>query len=158
MLIPHTLLTRVALIALVALAQPLRTVTLAEEEQAAAPAHHAPPVQTDSGVSAIRRAMAGLTSPEFEQRKRNRRLLQQRGYVLMLQEVIRHDGLSALFSYLRMRAQLDFHLPQNTLMVFVPILYTPPPGPHMPPVTGAPSPPMGFPLVEDRSFPTDPWK
>ena len=102
--------------------------------------------------------MAGLTSPEFEQRKRNRRLLQQRGYALILQEVIRHDGLSALFAYLRMRAQLDFHLPQNTLMVFVPIVYHPPSGPHMPPVTGAPSPPMGFPLLEDRSFPPDPWK
>ncbi len=155
MWIPRKVLTRIAV---VALAQIFWTATLAEEEKAAAPAHHQPSVQADSGVSAFRRAIAGLTTPEFEQRKRNRRMLQQRGYVLMLQDVIRHDGLGALFSYLRMRAQLDFHLPQNTLMVFVPVVQPPPSGPHMPPVTGAPSSPMGFPLVEDRTFPPDPWK
>lgn len=150
--------TALAGIAVLAFAQVFWTATFAEEEKAAVPVHHAVREDTGSSVSAFRRAMARLSSPEFEQRKRNRRLLQQRGYALLLQDVIRHDGLGALFSYLRMKAQLDFHLPQNTLMVFVPIVYTPPPGPHMPPVTGAPSSPMGFPLVEDRTFPPDPWK
>ena len=155
MVIPRTLVTRIAFLAL---AQVFWAATLAEGEKAAAPAHHAPLEHADSSVSAFHRANSGLTSPEFEQRKRNRRLLQQQGYVLMLQDVIQHDGLSALFSYLRMRAQLDFHLPQNTLLVFVPVVQPSPPGPHLPPVSGAPSPPVAFPLVEDRTFPPDPWK
>ncbi len=155
MLIARTPLARIALLAF---AQLFWTATFAEEEKAAVPAHHAVREDAGSSVPAFRRAIARLSSPEFEQRKRNRRLLQQRGYALMLQDVIRHDGLSALFSYLRMRAQLDFHLPQNTLMVFFPVVQPPAPGPHVPPVTGAPSPPMGFPLVEDRAFPPDPWK
>jgi hypothetical protein len=155
MLIGRTPLARIAVLAL---AQVFWTATSAEGEKAAVPAHHAAREDADPSVSAFHRAMSRLTTPEFEQRKRNRRTLQQHGYALMLQDVIQHDGLSALFSYLRMRAQLDFHLPQNTLMVFVPVVQPPPPGLHLPPVTGAPSSPMGFPLVEDRTFPHDPWK
>ena len=146
MLIPRTLLTRIVVVA------------LAQFFWAATPAHHPPREYADSSVSAFQRAIAGLTNPEFEQRKRTRRLLQQRGYVLMLQDVVQRDGLSALISYLKMRAQLDFHLPQNTLMVFVPVVQPPQPSQQFPPVTGAPSSPMGFPLVEDRTFPHDPWK
>jgi len=146
MVIPRTLLTRIAVLAF---AQVFWTAALAEGEKVG---------YADSNVAAFHRAIAGLTTPEFEQRKRTRRLLQQHAYVLMLQDMVRRDGLSALISYLKMRAQLDFHLPQNTLMLFVPVVQPPQPGRHLPPVTGAPSSPMGFPLVEDRSFPPDPWK
>jgi hypothetical protein len=155
MFIPRTLLTRIVVLAV---AQFVWTAALAEGEKTAAPARHPPPEYADSGVGAFHRAIAGLTTPEFEQRNRTRRLLQQQGYVMMLQDVIQHDGLGALISYLKMRAQLDFHLPQNTLMLFVPVVQPPQSSRHLPPVTGAPSSPMGFPLLEDRTFPPDPWK
>lgn len=157
MLIPRTLLTRIVVLAVV---QFLWTAALAETKEtgAAAPARYPPPEYGDSNVAAFHRATVGLTTPEFEQRKRTRRLLQQRGYVLMLRDVIQYDGVGALISYLTMRAQLDFHLPQNTLMLFVPVVQSPQSSRHLPPVTGAPSSPMGFPLVEDRTFPPDPWK
>jgi hypothetical protein len=112
----------------------------------------------DSLEQAVRTAMARMTTPELEQRRARRRLLQQEGYVSVLAEALRSDGLQALITYTRVSLQLEYSLPRNTLFVYVPVRQ--PPGRD---TTGTHfysyhSGPFAVPLYEDRSFPEDPWK
>ncbi len=114
--------------------------------------------QQDSLAAAVRSAIAGMTTPELEARKARRRLLQQHGYVSILSQTLRADGLLALIMYTRVSLQLEYSLPRNTLYVYVPVRQ-----PAVRDSTGRRfhtfrSGPIAVPLNEDRSFPEDPWK
>jgi hypothetical protein len=112
---------------------------------------------TDSAAAAYRAALARLSSPELEHRKAARLALQRKGYAAILHHSLQRDVWGALLSVLKMQAQLDFHLPVNTLVTTI---YVQSPG-----VRKDPSPlyqppssaPVQVPLLEDRRFPRDPW-
>ena len=113
---------------------------------------------TDSAAAAYRAAISRLTSPEFEHRKAQRLALQRRGYAAMLHRTLARDAWGAVITLLRMRAQLDFHLPANTLVATVPI-DQPETVARGPASLSAPTPTkyIQIPLIEDRRFPMDPW-
>ena len=78
------------------------------------------------------------------ERKSARQRLQRSSYAHVLNDVVRHDGIGALFSYLRMSIQLEFSLDHGFLFWIVP-----------------PNPELGVPGIafqEDLSFPSDPWQ
>jgi hypothetical protein len=113
----------------------------------------------DSLAAAVRAAMAQMTTPELEARKARRLTLQRQGYASILSQTLRHDGLWALLTYTRTSLQLEYSLPRNTLVVYVPV--------RQPTIRrdssafqplSARSGPMAVPLPEDRSFPEDPWR
>jgi hypothetical protein len=106
----------------------------------------------------VRRAIQSISTPELEARKARRRLMQQRGYADILHHVLRRDGLSALISSARLTSQLEYSLPRNTLMLYIPVRRPPVRDSTLPPFYSFSSGPMGVPLPEDRSFPEDPWK
>jgi hypothetical protein len=113
----------------------------------------------DSLAAAVRKAMAGMTTPALEERKARRRVLQQQSYASLLSNTLQQDGLWALITYTRMSLQLEYSLPRNTLVVYVPVRQ---PAQRdssaMMRTTGAPSGPVTVPLFEDRTFPEDPWR
>lgn len=113
---------------------------------------------TDSAAAAYRMAIARLTSPAFEQRKAQRLALQRRGYAAMLHRSLAHDAWGAVLALLTMRAQLDFHLPTNTLVTTIAI-DQPESVARGPASLTAPAPAkyIQIPLIEDRRFPPDPW-
>lgn len=88
-----------------------------------------------------------MTSPQLEQRKAERRLLQQRGYATALRSALEGDGILALLSMLRAHAQIAFHIPHTPLSVFYPIKRP----------TGWPPLYYEVALSDDWSFPDDPW-
>lgn len=111
----------------------------------------------DTSGQALSRALGSLTSPQIEQRKALRRSLQQQGYANTLYDLVRTDPLSTLLSYARVHAQIEWSVPHTVLFLYVPVLQPPPREHRLPGFTGAPSPPMGFPLSDDWTFPVDPW-
>ncbi|HSQ75728.1 MAG TPA: hypothetical protein VLT13_09245 [Bacteroidota bacterium] len=113
---------------------------------------------SDSDAAAFNAAMRRLTSDEFEQRKARRLELQRRGYAAILHDLLRRNGPGAFLAMVRTKAQLDIHLPQNTLMVTVPVLGPPPGDPRLQIFAPPSTPPMAFPLIEDRRFPENPWR
>jgi len=112
----------------------------------------------DSLRTVMKHELDRLSSPELEARKARRRWFQQRGYTHVLSEVVRHDGLGAVISYLRLVARLELALPQNRLFLYVPVQQPRRTRPGLPGFTGRPSGPMAVPLREDREFPVDPWQ
>ena len=113
---------------------------------------------SDSAAAAFRAAVRRLTSREFEQRNLRRRELQRRGYAAILHELLRRNGLGAFLTMVKTKAQLDLHLPQNTLTVTLPVHGPRSGDPRLQIFSPPVRPPMAFPLVEDRRFPEDPWK
>lgn len=113
---------------------------------------------TDSAAAAYRAAIARLTSPAFEQRKARRLELQRRGYAAMLHHTVARDAWGAVFALFKMEAQLDLHLPSNTLVATV-FMDQPAPPSRGPASLTPPAPAryVQYPLVEDRRFPLDPW-
>lgn len=101
-------------------------------------------------------ALRGLTSPELERRKAERRMFQQRHYAETLYELMLSDAPGALLAATRSRMQLKIRLPDRPLTVTIPITQ-PPPRPGAPASSAVPSPPMVFTLHEDLEFPADPW-
>ncbi len=84
----------------------------------------APPGQRevkDENLDSLSRSFQAMTrqftTPEFERRKKMLRLFQQRGYVEVLSDVVAEDGLSAALSLLKIRAQIEYHLPHDQLSV-----------------------------------------
>ncbi len=65
----------------------------------------------DSLAAAVRAAIAGMTTPELEERKARRRMLQQHGYASVLSQTLRSDGLWSLIMYTRLSLQLEYSLP-----------------------------------------------
>jgi hypothetical protein len=112
---------------------------------------------TDSLENEFRRAVAQITSEELQARNSRRRRLQKEGYAGVLAEVVSHDGVGALMAYARMRLQLEFSLPSDLLIAYYPISVTPSMQDSLPGLTTFGSRLYGIPLVEDRSFPPDPW-
>jgi len=113
----------------------------------------------DSLASAVRKAMAGMTTPALEERKARRRTLQQQGYASLLSNTLQQDGLWALITYTRVSLQLEYSLPRNTLFVYVPVRQPAERDTSAMMRTSAPrSGPVAVPLVEDRTFPEDPWR
>ena len=55
-----------------------------------------------------------------------------------------------------MALQLEFFLPRNTLMVYIPV--SAPERADSTAYVQRRSAPVGVPLVEDRSYPENPWK
>jgi hypothetical protein len=102
--------------------------------------------------------MGRLTSPEFEQRKATRLAFQRRGYAGILHEVLRRNALGAFLALIKSKAQLDVHLPSNTLVVTVPVNAPPRGDPRFQIFAPPSAPPWQFPLVENRTFPANPWK
>jgi hypothetical protein len=103
-------------------------------------------------------AASSLTSPALRERQVERRELQRRGYSNVLYDLARQDPLSALISYARVLLQVEWHIPHTTLYVYIPVSYPKSREANLPPVTGAPSPPMAIPLQDDWAFPEDPWR
>jgi len=113
---------------------------------------------SDSAAAAFHAAVRRLTSDEFEQRKARRLELQRRGYAAILHDLLRRNAVGAFLAMVRTKAQLDIHLPQNTLIVKVPVLGPPPGDPRLAIFAPPSTPPMSFPLIEDRRFPENPWR
>ena len=113
---------------------------------------------TDSAAAAYRAAISRLTSPEFEHRKAQRLTLQRRGYAAVLHRTLARDAWGAVIALLKTRAQLDFHLPANTLVTTV-YIDQPETALRGPASLALPAPRkyIQFPLIEDRRFPVDPW-
>lgn len=127
-------------------------VQAAEPDSTTTPARMA-----DSLQSAYLRELSTLSSPQLEQRKSRRRAIQQQGYAEVLYEVLAGDGLAALMSWLRMTLQLEYSIARYPLFVYIR-------GPEtrrdttlsgllLPASPGL----MRLPLIEDRSFPINPW-
>ena len=112
----------------------------------------------DSLRALMKHQLDRLSSPELEARKARRRWFQQRGYTHVLSEVVRHDGLGAVISYLRLVARLELALPDSRLFLYVPVQQPRERRSGLPGFTGRPSGPMAVPLREDRGFPVDPWQ
>ncbi len=99
-----------------------------------------------------------LTTPEFERRKNVLRMFQRRGYVQVLSDVVAGDGLSALLSLIKVNAQIEYHLPHNRLVFRIPPMEarqseSPSPWHFLTPQNQ----PMDIPLIQDWTFPSDPW-
>jgi hypothetical protein len=117
----------------------------------------APPIDTTDREGFLR-ALRSLTTPELEQRKHNRREMQQRHYAEILYEVVQMDPEGALLTSLRSQAQLELRLPNIPLTVAIPVKQPPPPRAGLPGFTGSPAAPYVVALFEDRRFPVDPWR
>jgi hypothetical protein len=112
----------------------------------------------DSLSGSFRAATKKLTTPEFERRKSVLRLYQRRGYVQVLSDVVADDGLSALLSLLKVDAQIAYHLPHDQLVFHIPPAEPPRPVPSSPwQFLAPPSEPLIIPLVQEWTFPEDPW-
>ncbi len=111
---------------------------------------------SESAAVAYRDALQRMTSRELESRKKERLTLQRRGYAAILHDVLRRDGLGALMAMAKTKAHLDIHLPQNTLILTVPV-EAPRRVSKFQIFSAPPSPPLQIPLHEDRTFPADPW-
>lgn len=111
----------------------------------------------DSLQTAYQRAVSRLSSPELEERVAHRRRLQQQGYAAILHEALAGDGLAALMEWTRMMLQLEYSIDAYPLFLYVHGPDTPRDtslaGRFLPP----PRAPVPIPLVEDRSFPRNPW-
>lgn len=143
---------------------PCRTILLAAtlctatQVQARQPESTATPAgAADSLQSAYFRELATLSSPQLEERKTRRRALQRQGYTEVLHEVIAGDGLAALMSWLRLTLQLEYSIARYPLFAYAR-------GPEtrrdttlsgllLPASRGL----VKLPLVDDRSFPINPW-
>jgi hypothetical protein len=110
------------------------------------------------GPQTFAEGVASLTSPALRERQALRRELQRRGYSNVLYDLARRDPLSALISYARVLLEVEWHIPHTTLYVYIPVSYPKSREANLPPVTGAPSPPMAIPLQDDWAFPEDPWR
>jgi hypothetical protein len=115
------------------------------------------PDDMDSLAAEYRRLLSGLTSPALEKRKADRRRVQRAGYAGVLSEVVRHDGLGALLAYARMRLVLEFSLPNDVLLAYIPLLHDATLQDSLSLTTTFGSRLYAVPLMEDRSFPPDPW-
>jgi hypothetical protein len=113
--------------------------------------------EMDSLAAEYRRRLSGLTSPALEKRKADRRRVQREGYAGVLSEVVRRDGLGALLAYARMRLQLEFSLPNDILIAYIPLLHDATLQDSLSLTTTFGSRLYAVPLIEDRSFPLDPW-
>jgi hypothetical protein len=113
----------------------------------------------DSRAQELRRHIASLTSPECERRKETRRSIQQRGYAHTLYDILSGDAARAALSYVRMKAQIEVHISHRTLYVYasVPQQERPDWTRRLPGTSSTPSPPVPVALIEDWSFPPDPW-
>ncbi len=112
----------------------------------------------DSAAIRFNRASAALTSPQFEERKKTLRSFQRHGYVDVLGHVTNRDGLSALLAYVRVKSRIAYSIRHTQLYVFVPVIQPPQSSSNPPGFSGSPSPPMAFPLIDDWTFPENPWK
>ena len=112
----------------------------------------------DSLAHAFRAGAAKLTNPELTRRREIRREFQRRGYASILSATLERDGLGGLISWARTKIQLDFHLPHNTLYIFIPVTAPPPRDSLLPGFTTFGSRLVSLPLNEDFAFPEDPWE
>jgi hypothetical protein len=112
----------------------------------------------DSLAHVFRAGAARLTSPELIRRKEIRREFQRRGYASILSATLERDGLGGLIAWARTKIQLDFHLPHNTLTIFIPVTASPPRDSLLPGFTTFGSGLFALPLNEDFAFPEDPWE
>jgi hypothetical protein len=137
----------------------LLALPLLSPEQPLSPAQPVDSSSLSASAAALRENFKRLSSPELERRKAVRRSIQQRGYVSVLRDVVAGDGIGALLAFLRLHAQLEFHLPNNILFVYARV----PERAHsaweqrIPGTSGVPSAPVAIPLYEDLTFPVDPW-
>ncbi len=100
-----------------------------------------------------------LSSPALEQRKATRRVFQRTGYANVLANVVRHDGVGALFSLVRMNAQVSYSLSHRPIEVYFPIV-TPPDSVQRAGRVFSfhySSSPFGVELYDDWTMPEDPW-
>lgn len=117
----------------------------------------------DENIDSLARsfqAMTGeFTTPEFERRKQLLRLFQRRGYVQTLSDVVAGDGVSALLTLLKVHAQIEYHLPHNQLYFLLPpaeVRKSPSSSPWQ--FQASVPGPMYIPLIQDWTFPADPWR
>jgi hypothetical protein len=96
----------------------------------------------DSLAKVLNINISALTTPEFEQRKELRRSIQRKGYSNVLMDVLSHDAVSALVSFVKMRLHIEYSISHRPLSVYART------------ARGT----FAIPLPDDWSFPADPWK
>jgi hypothetical protein len=79
----------------------------------------------DTSGASFRRQRAAFSTPKLEQRNAARLFLQRRGYVSVLEGVLRDDPVDAILCYIRMRLHLEFSLPHDVLVEYEPIVRPP---------------------------------
>ncbi|MEW6510246.1 MAG: hypothetical protein AB1428_04740 [Bacteroidota bacterium] len=117
----------------------------------------APDLRSDSLAAQYLRAVRSQKPPELLKRTADRRRVQRIGYILTLDGVMRQHALDALLPYLRMRLHLEFWLPQDQLVAYIPIIQPERRDLGFPEFFTYGSKSAAIPLYEDRTFPADPW-
>jgi hypothetical protein len=79
----------------------------------------------DTSGASFRRQRAAFSTPKLDQRNAARLFLQRRGYVSVLEGVLRDDPIDAILCYIRMRLHLEFSLPHDVLVEYEPIVRPP---------------------------------
>jgi hypothetical protein len=97
----------------------------------------------DSLQGVYREGIARELRPLVLERLEQRRVAQRKVYGVLLEDVLRDDALGSLLTYLRGSLLMEFTLPEDTLWIV-----SPNPSLAIP----------GIPVVEDRTFPKDPWR
>jgi hypothetical protein len=82
-----------------------------------------------------------MTPRDLVRQKQVRNRYQRRGYPEILCAALSEDGLSALFSYVKLRLHVEFSMPHKAFYIVEPY-----PGY------------AGIPYPEDWNIPADPWK
>ncbi|MBX2992505.1 MAG: hypothetical protein KF749_15235 [Bacteroidetes bacterium] len=99
----------------------------------------------DSLAQAFNIQISELTSPQLEERKRIRREMQQKGYAIVLTDVLAGDGVNAIISYLKTKLQIEFAISHQPLSLRITI-------------DRGEGKVWDIPLPDDWTFPDDPWK
>lgn len=111
----------------------------------------------DSLALAYQREIGALSSPALEERMSRRRSLQKQGYAEVLHELLARDATSALLSWLRLTAQLEYSIPRHPLALYVRSLESRRDTSLAGRLLASAAPMVMIPLQEDRSFPRNPW-
>jgi hypothetical protein len=112
----------------------------------------------DTSGASFRRQRAAFSTPKLEQRNAARLSLQRRGYVSVLEGVLRDDPVDAILCYIRMRLHLEFSLPHDMLVEYEPIVRPPKRHDGVPDFFTYGDQWFSVPLPEDWTFPEDPWR
>jgi hypothetical protein len=112
----------------------------------------------DTSGASFRRQAAAFSTPKLEQRNAARLFIQRRGYVSVLEGVLRDDPIDAILCYIRMRLHLEFSLPHDVLVEYEPIVRPPKRSDGVPDFFTYGDQWLAVPLPEDWTFPDDPWR
>lgn len=103
------------------------------------------PDTMDRLAQEFRTQLKTLTSPALEERRRTRAGIQRNGYANTLMNVLGQDAVAAAVAYARMKLLIEYAVSHRPLFISVP-------------VARGEGRMVALALIDDWSFPADPWK